>query len=82
MSNGRTWTGRRSNRSPMTYLCGCGKKWLAPGPIPQGDGTPVWECSCGTTLTMRNGVIYAPATDLGKLISLGAPRSSAARGGG
>ena len=51
----------------MSYQCQCGRKWHAPGPNSLKNGAYRWICSCGATLTLRNGVIFAPAIEPGEV---------------
>ena len=50
----------------MSYHSQCGRKWYAPAPNSLKNGAYRWICSCGATLTLRNGVIFAPAVEPGE----------------
>jgi hypothetical protein len=67
----------------MSYQCQCGRRWHAPGPNSLKNGDCRWICSCGATLTLRNGVIFAPATEPGEVpASASRLQRWVARGGG
>ena len=46
----------------MVYSCECGRRWKMAGKSRGVDAGEVsWDCDCGRGLSMRNGVIFAPA---------------------
>ena len=73
---------RDSTLAVMVYMCGCGRKWHGAKPDSQNGGTYRWACTCGTGLTMTDGVIYAQGPDRGVPADPDTLRRLAARGGG
>ena len=64
----------------MSYQCLCGKTWH---PNSLMNGAHQWICSCGATLALRNGVIFAPAVEPGEVPASGDRiQRWVARGGG
>ena len=73
---------RESALAVMVYICGCGRKWHGAEPDSQNGNIYRWTCSCGTVLTMTDGVIYAWTPDRRVPADADTLRRLAARGEG